>query len=111
MTVIWVISATYRRVERFRLHRRSRADGETTSETWIDTPRVPDEKPGDRSGSTADADATGLGVPKVEAGRTDNARQAQELLEQAELEAKKVVVAAGRERARESRAGSGACGA
>jgi hypothetical protein len=97
LTLIWFVSAAHRRLERFRLHRRSRADGETTSETWIDGR---DDELGEPPGPTADADATGLGAPKVEAIRTDDARQAQELLEEAELEAKKVVVADGRERAR-----------
>jgi hypothetical protein len=96
LTLIWVVSATYRRLERFRMHRRSRADDKTTSELWMHRRRVPDEKLGERSSPTADADATGAGAPKVEGGRsTDIARRARERLEEAALDAKRTVVAVG----------------
>ena len=97
LTLIWVVPATFRRAERFRLQRRFRADGMTTSETWIDRPPVPDEKRGERSSPTADADVPPR-APNVEAERTtDNARQGRGMPEKAAPEAK-TVVAAGPER-------------
>jgi vacuolar-type H+-ATPase subunit H len=103
LTLIWLASATYRRVEWFRLKRRSRPDGKETSEIWIDRPRVYDEKLGERSSPTADADVAGLPAPRVEAGRiTDNARRAREPLEETALDAKTVVAAGPEHTARQA---------
>ena len=83
LTLMWVVPATFRRIARFRLHRRMRADEMATSETWIDRPRVPDEGLEGRSIPSAEADAAVI---------TDDPRQGRELLEEAAPEAEKTVV-------------------
>ena len=92
LTLIWVVSATYRRAERFR---RSRADAKTTSETWVDRPRVPDEKPGQGSSPTADAarepqEGAALEVKTVAAEPPQHPSQQASAAEQAALEQRRM---------------------
>ena len=79
LTFIWAVSATYRRVERFRSHRRGRAEGMTTSETWIDRPRARTEKPEKpEKRSSPRVEVPDAGAPKVVVGPEHTSQQASE---------------------------------